>query len=425
MLHRCNLTSVKKSRSAPIRLVQPSPLPLRSSPPCPGTQEQERQYMKKSNKFIASVAALGFATAALFSGATAANAVTTVTIAYQGPLTGDDAQTGIDQYNAVKYAVKIFNAKNKGFNVKVVGVDDQGSGTESAKVAPGVASNTKIIGLVGPAYSGATINALPYYKQKNLPLISPSATRVSITDPAQGAIAFPVFHRLPPTDAVQGPALYKLAIKGVTAPKVFIVDDQSPYGAGLTTYMKPAIPAAQLAGTDSAPDTTTDWSATVGRVTTSKANVVIYNGYYAQAATIYRQLRDAGFTGVLAGGDGVLSSGILGLASKTILEGVRLTGGTVPLSDVSTALEADFKAKMGVASGTYATESIDATNIFLACIKSGVTTRAKMLSCVKSQKGKGIGGLSVAFDKNGDVAGGVMSGFEIKNGVIKYTGPVK
>jgi len=372
---------------------------------------------------VVSAAALVFGVAASQTSANAAAKV--VTIAYQGPLTGDDAQTGIDQYNAVKYAVKLFNAKNKGFNVKVVGVDDQGSGTESAKVAPGVASNTKIIGLVGPAYSGATINALPYYKQKNLPLISPSATRVSITDPTQGLVGFPVFHRLPPTDAVQGPALYKLAIKGVTAPKVFIVDDQSPYGAGLTTYMKPAIPAAQLVGTDSAPDTTTDWSATVGRVTTAKANVVIYNGYYAQAATIYRQLRDAGFTGVLAGGDGVLSSGILGLASKTILEGVRLTGGTVPLSDVSAALEADFKAKMGVASGTYATESIDATNIFLACIKSGVTTRAKMMTCVKSQKGKGIAGLSVAFDKYGDVAGGVMSGFEIKDGVIKYTGPVK
>jgi len=372
---------------------------------------------------VVSAAALVFGVAASQTSANAAAKV--VTIAYQGPLTGDDAQTGIDQYNAVKYAVKLFNAKNKGFNVKVVGVDDQGSGTESAKVAPGVASNTKIIGLVGPAYSGATINALPYYKQKNLPLISPSATRVSITDPTQGLVGFPVFHRLPPTDAVQGPALYKLAIKGVTAPKVFIVDDQSPYGAGLTQYMKPAIPAAQLVGTDSAPDTTTDWAATVGKVTTAKANVVIYNGYYAQAATLYRQLRDAGFTGVLAGGDGVLSSGILGLASKSILEGVRLTGGTVPLSDVSTALEADFKAKMGVASGTYATESIDATNIFLACIKSGVTTRAKMMTCVKTQKGKGIAGLSVAFDKYGDVAGGVMSGFEIKDGVIKYTGPVK
>ena len=372
---------------------------------------------------VVSAAALVFGVAASQTAANAAPKV--VTIAYQGPLTGDDAQTGIDQYNAVKYAVKIFNAANKGFNVKVVGVDDQGSGTESAKVAPGVASNTKIIGLVGPAYSGATINALPYYKQKNLPLISPSATRVSITDPTQGLVGFPVFHRLPPTDAVQGPALYKLAIKGVTAPKVFIVDDQSPYGAGLTTYMKPAIPAAQLAGTDSAPDTTTDWSATVGKVTTSKANVVIYNGYYAQAATIYRQLRDAGFTGVLAGGDGVLSSGILGLASKSILEGVRLTGGTVPLSDVSAKLEADFKAKMGVASGTYATESIDAANIFLACIKKGVDTRAKMMTCVKSQKGKGIAGLSVGFDKYGDVAGGVMSGFEIKDGVIKYTGPVK
>lgn len=381
--------------------------------------------MKISNKFIASVATLGLTAAAIFSGTTAANAATTATIAYQGPLTGDDAQTGIDQYNAVKYAVKIFMAANKGFVVKVVGVDDQGSGTESAKVAPGVASNTKILGLVGPAYSGATINALPYYKQKGLPLISPSATRVSITDPTQGLISYPVFHRLPPTDAVQGPALYKLAIKGVTAPKVFIVDDQSPYGAGLTLYMKPGIPAAQLAGTDSAPDTTTDWAATVGKVTTSGANVVIYNGYYAQAATLYRQLRDAGFKGVLAGGDGVLSSGILSLASKSILEGVRLTGGTVPLTDISPKLEADFKAKMGVASGTYATESIDATNIFLACIKKGANTRAKMLTCVKTQKGKGLGGLSVGFDKYGDVAGGVMSGFEIKDGVIKYTGPVK
>lgn len=380
--------------------------------------------MRKSTKFIGVVASLALATTGIFSGATAANAATTVTIAYQGPLTGDDAQTGIDQINAVKYAIKLFNKANKGFKVKLVAVDDQGSGTESAKIAPGVASNAKIIGLVGPAYSGATINALPFYKQKGLPMISPSATRVSITDPAQGLISFPVFHRLPPTDAVQGPALYKLAIKGVSAPKVYIVDDQSPYGAGLTTYMKPGIPAEQLVGTDSAPDTTTDWSATVGKVTTAGANVVIYNGYYAQAATLYRQLRDAGFKGVLAGGDGVLSSGILSLASKSILEGVRLTGGTVPLTDISPDLESAFKASMGVSSGTYATESIDAANIFLACIKKGVTTRAKMLSCVKAQKGKGIAGGSIAFNKYGDVAGGVMSGFEIKDGTIKYTGAV-
>ena len=379
----------------------------------------------KKQRLISVAAVIALAAGSAVAVAPASNAAAkTLTIAFQGPLTGEEAQVGIDELNGVKYAVKLFNAKNKGkFKVNIVAVDDQGSGTEAAKVAPGTASNKKIIGLVGPAYSGATIASLPFYKQTNLPLISPSATRVSITDPAQGLIGFPVFHRIPVTDRVQGPALYKLATKGVSSPKVFVIDDQSPYGVGLVDYMK--LGGAVLAGQDSVPDKTTDWSATISKVKSANANVVIFTGYYAQAATLYRQLRDSGYTGVLAGGDGVLSPGILTLASSSILEGVRLTGGTVPLSEISAKLEADFKAKMGVSSGTYAAESIDATNVFLSCISKGVSTRDAMLKCVKSFKGKSITGSSLSFDKYGDTAGGVMNGFEIKGGAIKYTGAVK
>jgi len=384
----------------------------------------ERQQMKKQ-RLISVAAVIALAAGSAVAVAPASNAAAkTVTIAYQGPLTGEEAQVGIDELNGVKYAVKLFNAKNKGkYVVKIVSIDDQGSGTEAAKVAPGAASNKKILGIVGPAYSGATIASLPFYKQTNLPLISPSATRVSITDPAQGLIGFPVFHRIPVTDRVQGPALYKLATKGVSSPKVFVIDDQSPYGVGLVEYMK--LGGAVLAGQDSVPDKTTDWSATISKVKSASANVVIFTGYYAQAATLFRQLRDSGYTGVLAGGDGVLSPGILTLASASILEGVRLTGGTVPLAEISAKLEADFKAKMGVSSGTYAAESIDAANIFLSCISKGVSTRDAMLKCVKAYKGKSITGSSLSFDKYGDTAGGVMNGFEIKGGAIKYTGAVK
>ena len=384
----------------------------------------ERQYMKKQ-RLISVAAVIALAAGSAVAVAPASNAAAkTVTIAYQGPLTGEEAQVGIDELNGVKYAVKLFNAKNKGkYVVKIVEIDDQGSGTEAAKVAPGAASNKKILGIVGPAYSGATIASLPYYKQTNLPLISPSATRVSITDPAQGLIGFPVFHRIPVTDRVQGPALYKLATKGVSNPVVFVIDDQSPYGVGLVQYME--LGGAKLAGKDSVPDKTTDWSATISKVKTANANVVIFTGYYAQAATLFRQLRDSGYKGVLAGGDGVLSPGILTLASSSILEGVRLTGGTVPLAEISQKLEDDFKAKMGVSSGTYAAEPIDAANIFLGCISKGVNTRAGMLKCVKAFKGKSITGSSLSFDQYGDTAGGVMNGFEIKGGAIKYTGAVK
>jgi branched-chain amino acid transport system substrate-binding protein len=379
----------------------------------------------KNYKLVSVSAVIALAVGTTFAVAPAANAKARIaTIAFQGPLTGEEAQVGIDELNGVKYAVALFNAKNKGkIQVNIVEVDDQGSGTEAAKVAPGTASNKKIIGLVGPAYSGATIASLPFYKQTNLPLISPSATRVSITDPAQGLIGFPVFHRIPVTDRVQGPALYKLATKGVASPKVFVIDDQSPYGVGLVEYMK--LGGAVLAGQDSVPDKTTDWSASISKVKTAGANVVIFTGYYAQAATLYRQLRDSGYTGILAGGDGVLSPGILTLASASILEGVRLTAGTVPLSEIDPKIEADFKKRMKVSSGTYAAESIDAANVFLSCIAKGVSTRPAMLKCVKAYKGKSISGSPLSFDRNGDTAGGVMNGFEIKSGAIKYTGGVK
>jgi branched-chain amino acid transport system substrate-binding protein len=379
----------------------------------------------KNQRLISVVAAIALAAGTAVAIAPASNAAAKViTIAYQGPLTGEEAQVGIDELNGVKYAVQLFNTKNKGkYQVKVVEVDDQGSGTEAAKVAPGTASNKKIIGLVGPAYSGATINSLPFYKQTGLAMVSPSATRVSITDPTQGLIGFPVFHRVVATDLVQGPALYKLAVKGVTSPKVFVIDDQSPYGVGLVDYMKKA--GVAIAAQDSVSDKTTDWTATISKVTSAGANVVIFTGYYAQAASLYRQLRDSGYKGVLAGGDGVLSPGILTLASASILEGVRMTAGTVPLTEISSSLETDFKKKMKVASGTYAAESIDAANIFLGCIGKGISTRPAMLKCVKAFKGKSITGTTIAFDKNGDVAGGPMNSFEIKGGAIKFTGAVK
>lgn len=381
----------------------------------------------KKLRLISVAAATGLAAATMVGFAPAANAAAkTFTIAYQGPLTGEEAQIGQDELAGVQYAVRLFNAKNKGkMSVKVVRVDDQGDPAQAAKVAPGVAANAKIIGLVGPAYSGATIASLPFYKKRNLPLISPSATRVSITDPAtEGLVGFPVFHRVVAPDNFQGPALYKLATNGVTNPKVYVIDDQSSYGTGLRDYIKPALPKAQEAGFDSVAPTT-DYKATISKVKASNANVVIYTGYFSAAAVLFKQLKDEGYNGVLAGGDGVLSSDFPGLAPKGVLDGVRLTAGTVPLGEIDKKIEDDFKAKMGKSSGTYAAESIDATNVFLSCIEKGVSTRAAMLKCVKAYKGKSLSGADISFNKYGDVAGGVIMGFTVADGKIRFDGPVK
>jgi branched-chain amino acid transport system substrate-binding protein len=381
----------------------------------------------KKRGLISVATATALAATSLVVFAPASNAAPKkITIAFQGPLTGEEAAVGQDELAGMQYAIKLFNKKNKGkYKVKVVQADDQGDPAQSAKVAPGIASNKKIIGLVGAAYSGATIAALPYYKQRGLPMVSPSATRVSITDPADGNIGFPVFHRVVPTDKVQGPALFKLATKGVSSPKVFIVDDQSAYGVGLVDYMKPTIPAGQGVGFDSVSDKTTDWSATIAKQKTAGANVVIYTGYFPQAAPFFKQLRDSGYKGILAGGDGVLSPTLPTLAPASVLEGVRLTAGTVPLAEIDPKLEADFAKKMKKASGVYAAESIDATNVFLSCVEKGVSTRDAMLKCVKAYSGKSLTGTTIEFNQYGDVAGGVMNGFVVKGGAIKFDGAIK
>jgi branched-chain amino acid transport system substrate-binding protein len=389
-----------------------------------------RQYMNKKIQGSAALVAAAALAFGAFASAPASASVKTYSLAYQGPLTGGEASTGIDEQNAVKYAIKVFEAANPNIKINLVSVDDEGDPAVASKVAPGVGTNRKIIGLVGPAYSGATIASLPYYKAGNLTVISPSATRVSLTDPksatAKSDYGRPIFHRVVATDDKQGPALAKFATKGVASPKVFVFDDQSSYAVPLRGYVEAAIKkisgASVVGSGDSVINTTTDYSPTIAKIKSSGANVVIYTGYYSAAAIFIKQLRDSGSTAVFAGGDGVFNQEFAKLAGKSA-ENARLTG-VAGLADVDAKLEADFKAKIGVSSGVYAVESIDAANIFLSGIKNGKTTRAAMNKWVKAYNFKGIAGATIKFNQHGDISEGGFAGFLVTGGKLVNQGPV-
>ena len=377
----------------------------------------------KGSLAVVTAAAVAFG---LTSVPAASAAVKTYTIGYQGPLSGGEASTGIDEQNAVKYAIKLFEAANKNIKVKLVSIDDQGDPAVAGTVAPGVASNKNVLGVVGPAYSGATIASLPYYKSVNMALISPSATRVSLTDPTSPDFGGPIFHRVVGKDDLQGPALAKYATAGVSNAKVFVFDDQSAYAVPLRGFVEAGlkkVSGASVVGGDSVPNTTTDFSPTIAKIATSGANVVIYTGYYSQAAVFIKQLRDSGSKAVFAGGDGVFNQEFPKLAGAAA-EGSKVTG-VGGLAGISAKLEADFKKKMGVSSGVYSVESYDAANILLSGIKAGKTTRVKMLAYVKAYKGKSISGNTIKFDANGDISYGLFAGFTTKNGVLVNTGIIK
>ena len=354
-----------------------------------------------------------------FSHPTVGASKTLITIAYQGPLTGGEAATGIAQFDAVSYAVAKFNAASTAYQVKVIPVDDQGDPAIALTVAPAIAKNTKIIGLVGPAYSAATIASLPFYKKGGLAMISPTASRVSLTDPASPDFGGPIFHRIVLPDSSLGLALASKATAGVTNAKVFIFDDQSSYGVPLASYVMAGLKkigaAANLVGTDSIPDSTTDYSALLAKIKASGANVIVFTGYFNQAAIFVKQLRNSGSKAIFAAGDGVFFPDYIKLAGGAA-EGTRLAS-TISdsLKTFFPKLEIDFKKTVGVNSGTYSIESIDATNIFLKCISEGNLKRVTILSCVNSYKGTSLNGDTISFSTNGDVIGKTPYLLEVRN----------
>jgi len=254
-------------------------------------------------------------------------------------------------------------------------------------------------------------------------MIAPSASAVSLTNPKAPDRGFPVFHRVVAHDGFQAPALARYAAKGVASPKYYVIDDMTTYGGPLAKgTLATAKKLGTVVGTDSVPKGTADYTSVASKVKASGANVVIYGGYTTDAAKLFKALRDGGYTGILASGDGTNTSDFPELAGKAA-EGVRLTAADVPFDSIlSKAQLAEFTKITGVkVPGLYSTTAFNATNIFLDCISQGKLTRSAIQLCVNSGSFKGVGGDVIKFNRYGDIIGGApVGGYLVKNGVIIY-----
>ena len=381
--------------------------------------------MNKNSKVVLAVVAASVLALGTVSATTATAAVKEVTIAFQGPLSGGAAQAGKDEVAGAIYAIAEYNATKPKVKIKLIQVDDQGSGTQSAIVSPGVARNKAVVGVIGSAYSGASENAFPSYKAAGLPMVSPSASRVTLTKPGAPDSGFPIFHRVVPKDSLQGPALARLAVKGVTSPAVYYVDDQSPYGEGLRDESVPTLKKlATIVGKDSLlPVAGGDYSAIAAKVKAAKANSVVYFGYDIDAGAFVKSLRDAGYTGVFATGDGSATASFITTAGKKAAQDARITQGEIPFDNVATAAQkAAFTKASGVkVAGGYVTNTINAANVFIQCIKEGKLTRPGILTCIKNGTFADFTGGTFQFNRYGDTKDPAPIGaFYVEDGVITY-----
>jgi branched-chain amino acid transport system substrate-binding protein len=382
-----------------------------------------------NKKIVSGLAIAAAATLALGVVATSpaqAAAKKSVKLAFQGPLTGGAAYLGQDQLPGAIWAIDQYNRTNPAVKIELVKADSQCDPTVAANVAPGVAADKAIIGVIGTSCSGEGRNSFPAYKAAGLTMVAPSASAVDLTNPKAKSNGFPIFHRVVANDSLQGPALARYAAYGVTAPKYFMLDDQSTYGAPL--IRENATPTAKklgtIVGTDSFPDDTKDFTSVVSKVKQSGANIVLFGGYDYTAGPLLKALRDGGYTGVFGGGDGVDTSGFVKLAGgAAIANGTKMTAASVPFATLLTAAQlADFTKVTGVkVPGLYSETAYTAANVFITCIKGGSLTRSAIQLCVNSGEFTAADGSKFKFDRYGDpTTAAAVGGWIVKNGEIVY-----
>jgi len=319
-------------------------------------------------------------------------------IAFFGALTGSSAALGINENNGVKLAVEQYNKENADCKVELVSLDSQGSPDQAPQLAQQAIDDEKILGVVGPAFSGESEAANPLFAEAGLVHITASATRPSLAE--QG---WKTFFRVVGNDLSQGPAAGIYIRDVLKADRVFVIDDQSAYGAGLADEVKKVLGSA-VVGTDKiqGEGKQADFSATVTKVKNANVKAIFFGGYYQEAGLLRKQLTAAGVTAVMVGGDGVNDPAFIESAGQAAAEGTVITCACAPATEARGTFVEDYKALHGVEPGTYSDTAYDAATILLSGIKQGVKTREAMLEYVRNYNGQGVAA-NYRFTENGEM----------------------
>lgn len=325
-------------------------------------------------------------------------------VAFLGALTGDAGALGQNMVNGIKLALKEHNDKNADCKIDLKTFDSQGSPDKAPALATQIINDDSIFGLIGPGFSGESLATGKTFFEAGLPSISPSATNVTITQ--QG---WTTWHRVIGNDDAQGQADAAYLTGKAGAKKVYVVDDGQDYSKGLAGTVKKALGSA-LVGSDQISVGQTDMSAVVTKVKASGADAFFYGGYYTEAGLLAKALRQGGFGGTFMSGDGSEDPNFVKVAGAKGAEGAVLSAPAGPAP-------ADFGA-----TGLYATQAYDATNIFLAAVDAGKSKPQDINDFINSYTGDGVSG-PIAFDDKGDIKESKIYAYFVKGGKLDVENP--
>jgi branched-chain amino acid transport system substrate-binding protein len=350
------------------------------------------------------------------------------TIALTGPYTGPAGSAGLDQRNWGRIFLTNWNAGKaipgvprtlKRTKLKAIEADTQLNPQVSATVAVQLRSNKDVVAVNGFSGSQENVAGGPILRRGGLAFVSGSATRASLTDPttADGSVLKNgFFRRVVPNDNFQARTdvtFMRQKLNVGSGDNVMTVDAAEAYSVPLITLASNLLRAANVnVDRQSQPATQTDFTALANRAVAQRVKVVMFATQVASNAQLFlQQLKARGFQGDFIGTDGTFDS------TNFKVPGAYISSFSLDINDVPIARPYvnQFKARFGdtisFGAPSFVAVQAIAMGISAAC-KDGRISRTEVRREIgKVKMSNTILGAPVAFDKQGDVAGGV--GFSI------------
>lgn len=350
----------------------------------------------------------------------------TYTIAFEGPLSGDNQQLGINEVNGAALAIDQANKNSSlGFKVKLLKSDDGGEPAKAPAAAAQITQDNSVMGVVGPSFSGTTQAVGKKFGDAGIAVVNPSASNGELQN--QG---FKTWHRIFPNDNAEGPAAADYLAK--KAKKVIVVSDKSAYGDGVAQAVSKELKAKGISVIDQGADATTtkDYGPVAQTIKQSGADALFYAGYDAQGGQLARALKAVGFNGIRMSGNGVKSD-VFVKGAGSDGEGWLFTCGCQDATTApqSKSFAAAYQKMFNTPPSTYSPEAYDATNIIIQAIKQakakGQVTRQAVNDIISKIDYKGITA-EIKFGSNGDIPAGTgtVNLFQVKGGKIISLGDI-
>ncbi len=335
-------------------------------------------------------------------GGGAPEAPATVKIGLMGDLTGENSGLVIPLRNAAQLAFEEYNATNPTTKIEMVEYDSQGVPEQATALVQQAINTDKIVGLIGPAFSGESRQVGPILEEGKIPSVTASATNPNLAENG-----WKYWHRIVGNDLSQGGAVAEYMIRALGTKKVFVIHDNQEYSKGVADVVNETLKGGGVTTqTDVIDPQGSDYASTVNKVKAAAPDAIFYGGYYAQAGRLLKQLRDGGVEAQFLSGDGSLAAGLAKGAGGNNADGAIvscpcLIDPTGKAGPASKKLADAYKAKFNADPAIYSGEGYDAATAFIEAIKAGKTDAESINEYFKSIDVPGVT-KQIKFAENGE-----------------------